>query len=339
MYLQIVGRVLRPHPGKARAILIDLVGAMREHGFPTEDRYWDLMQGKPTRGEVAQYGMECPKCLAYFMRSATCPDCGYDFASAAEADGSAQQLVYNVELQCITTAAESRRRIYSTEEKETEWHRLAQICRDKNWSFSWAVKQYDEKFAERPVKDWLEVYDQIAELERLIAHALENRHHAYSVQKRYSDIYGEKPNWGLASPEKVEALKYSAARELLCRSAMSNPETVLQQKIRLEVQRQLGRGVRLFRNQVGEATIREPGKKSRHIKYGLGAGSPDLVGWRSIVITADMVGMTLAQFVGLEVKTATGSPTERQEAWLETGLKRSIIAAAALLSAAQSMMQ
>jgi DNA repair protein RadD len=42
LYLQIVGRILRPAPGKTRATLIDLVGASRKHGLPTDERRYSL---------------------------------------------------------------------------------------------------------------------------------------------------------------------------------------------------------------------------------------------------------------------------------------------------------
>lgn len=42
LYLQTVGRVLRPHPGKTRALLIDLCDAASVHGPPTIDRSYSL---------------------------------------------------------------------------------------------------------------------------------------------------------------------------------------------------------------------------------------------------------------------------------------------------------
>ena len=41
-FLQAAGRVLRPAPGKVRAILLDLTGATIRHGLPTEDRQYSL---------------------------------------------------------------------------------------------------------------------------------------------------------------------------------------------------------------------------------------------------------------------------------------------------------
>ena len=75
---------------------------------------------------------------------------------------------------------------------------------------------------------------------------------------------------------------------------MSN-EAYVQNKIRLEV----GVGeVRLFRNNTG-ALLDQSG---RLIKFGLCKGSSDLIGFRSITITPDMVGTKVAVFSAIEVK-------------------------------------
>lgn len=42
LYLQCAGRVLRPHPGKESALLLDCRGASERHGAPTEDRVYSL---------------------------------------------------------------------------------------------------------------------------------------------------------------------------------------------------------------------------------------------------------------------------------------------------------
>ena len=57
-------------------------------------------------------------------------------------------------------------------------------------------------------------------------------------------------------------------------------------------------GFFLFRNNVG--AWKNP--RGQWIKYGLCEGSSDLIGWRPLVITADMVGKTIAQFVAIETK-------------------------------------
>lgn len=50
--------------------------------------------------------------------------------------------------------------------------------------------------------------------------------------------------------------------------------------------------------------------------FGLAKGSADLIGWRTITITPDMVGRQLAVFTSIEVKTERGRVRPEQHAWL-----------------------
>jgi len=90
---------------------------------------------------------------------------------------------------------------------------------------------------------------------------------------------------------------------------MSKKENEIEREIRLELGR--SESVRVFRNSVGQAVV-----NGRTIRYGLLKGSSDLIGWRKLEITPDMVGSTIAQFVGVEVKTATGRLRPEQKLWL-----------------------
>lgn len=73
------------------------------------------------------------------------------------------------------------------------------------------------------------------------------------------------------------------------------------------------RGMTMFRNNVGLAIYPDGSR----VQYGLCPGSADLVGWRTVRITADMVGQDIAQFVGIEVKTPTGRLSKEQRNWLD----------------------
>ncbi len=64
-------------------------------------------------------------------------------------------------------------------------------------------------------------------------------------------------------------------------------------------------GVVLYRNQVGLAKYNVDGREFQ-VPYGLCKGSSDLIGWRSLVITPEMVGQTFARFVAIEVKGTLG---------------------------------
>jgi hypothetical protein len=105
---------------------------------------------------------------------------------------------------------------------------------------------------------------------------------------------------------------------------VSNPETDLQQRIRLA----LGQlqHLRLFRNQTGQ--LPDP-KTGRPVQFGLARGSADLIGWRTITVTPDMVGQRLAVFTSIEVKTPTGRLTPQQRNWMQVVLAAGGIAGVA----------
>ena len=71
---------------------------------------------------------------------------------------------------------------------------------------------------------------------------------------------------------------------------------------------------RLFRNNTG--TLRD--QHGRPVQFGLCKGSADLIGYRTITITPEMVGQQVAVFLSIEVKTPTGRIRPEQQQWLET---------------------
>ena len=80
LYLQQVGRILRPQPGKT-AIVLDHVGATKKHGFVDDPRNWSL-DSKPKKqrqDEPAPSVRQCPKCFAAFKPQPECPCCGHVF--------------------------------------------------------------------------------------------------------------------------------------------------------------------------------------------------------------------------------------------------------------------
>ena len=116
---------------------------------------------------------------------------------------------------------------------------------------------------------------------------------------------------------------------------MSNKETTLQQEIRLA----LGQlpDLRMFRNQVGQLPDLRTG---RPVQFGLAKGSSDLIGFKTIEVTPDMIGQRLAVFTSIEVKTAKGKLTPMQHNWLScvrkaggiTGVARSVKDAIQIIS-------
>lgn len=76
LYIQQMGRVLRRHEGKTRALLLDHAGNCHRHGLITQHREWSLEEGtekKRTPSEIRQ----CLKCYAVYESSGSvCPECG-----------------------------------------------------------------------------------------------------------------------------------------------------------------------------------------------------------------------------------------------------------------------
>lgn len=107
-------------------------------------------------------------------------------------------------------------------------------------------------------------------------------------------------------------------------------------KIQTDIRDKLSNGrVRLFRNNVGQGLMishkhgftaqaiigkaidlaRSLGGHAQRIKFGLAVGSGDLIGYRRVTITPEMVGREVAVFLSVEVKTEKGPVREEQYRW------------------------
>jgi len=81
LYLQMVGRALRPAPGKNEAVILDHVGNAHRHGLPTDEREWNLA-GRRRREGVSIPIKDCPACFCSCASAAqVCPDCGHLFVA------------------------------------------------------------------------------------------------------------------------------------------------------------------------------------------------------------------------------------------------------------------
>lgn len=79
LYLQQVGRVLRPAPGKPHAVILDHVGNVHRHGFPDDIHDWSLddrLRRTRAGGPAAPSVRTCERCFAAFAPQPQCPVCG-----------------------------------------------------------------------------------------------------------------------------------------------------------------------------------------------------------------------------------------------------------------------
>lgn len=83
IWLQGNGRVLRPHPAKEFAYILDFVGNSSKHGMPCKHRDWALDGKKKTKREMPSGDDDvsittCTQCFAvYLSDEKECPRCGH----------------------------------------------------------------------------------------------------------------------------------------------------------------------------------------------------------------------------------------------------------------------
>lgn len=142
-YLQAVGRVLRPSPGKTRAIVLDLRGAAVTHGLPDAERVYSL-EG---RGIGLAPTKECIECGADVPLAAPeCPECGHVFPPGLGAELGAME----PEEALRTLTQETIERAY--------WAEMVATAAARGFRPGWAVHRFAERFGRRPWKLWRETY-------------------------------------------------------------------------------------------------------------------------------------------------------------------------------------
>jgi len=124
IYLQMVGRILRPFPGKGKALLIDLPGVSHEHGLPGEDVKYSLDgDGIQTAGKAKKKADD----------------------TISGDDQRPPPTIYSMEL----------RRVYAgsatpTDHKDSEWRRLRSIAVQRGYSLAWVANEYKKLFDHIP---------------------------------------------------------------------------------------------------------------------------------------------------------------------------------------------
>ena len=144
-YLQMVGRVLRPAPGKTRALLLDHSGSTVRLGHPCDDLPLELDDGKPkTAGKQRERDTPlpkpCPKC--HFVKPPkihACPNCGF-----------APERQNNVETLAGELVKQERKKPVSKDAKQHTYSQLLFIERQRHYRAGWAANQYRSIFTVWP---------------------------------------------------------------------------------------------------------------------------------------------------------------------------------------------
>lgn len=143
-YVQMAGRVLRPFPGKERALILDHSGTVLRLGFPTDDLPLELDDGKANASSTrkqerkASEPKPCPSCK--YVRPAgvhVCPSCG--FAPTRQSDVE----VADGELRKLDRKT---RKPATPDRKQHVYSQLLQVARNKGYSDGWVSHKYKAMF-------------------------------------------------------------------------------------------------------------------------------------------------------------------------------------------------
>lgn len=183
-YLQKTGRVLRPHPAKKWATMIDLVGSSWVYGSPIEKREYSLSKGVSVWEPGDKSIVDCPQCAWCGTLVALCPRCGWDFS--ANKKRRKEAVIYDRELKEVWAGCKTPKAA-----KEKEWKRLLSLAKRKRLSTYWCAYRYKKTFNEPcpfvTYEQKMEIYFHLAE------QAIKKKAKIGQAWYRYKELLSECP--------------------------------------------------------------------------------------------------------------------------------------------------
>jgi superfamily II DNA or RNA helicase len=154
LYRQMVGRVLRPAPGKVNAIVLDHSGAVFRHGFVEDRVEWTLETDKraysPAHATRLRSGyssrlVTCSQCRAIRTAGEPCGHCGFFPQRRPDAVIFRDGDLALVDRKSRAIAASSN------PDDRIRWHAmLTHIATTRSYKAGWAAHMYREKFGTWP---------------------------------------------------------------------------------------------------------------------------------------------------------------------------------------------
>lgn len=162
LYLQMAGRTLRPADGKDHCKLIDHSGNVYQHGYVTDERDWQLTEGKAL-GDNKEHELRlterkvitCIQCSATYEGSPVCPECGH----RPQMRGRYLETKH-ADLMELKERKTAKKRTFTMKEKQ-EWYAQLQHIREKRGrSDGWVSNTYRKKFGVWPNGPARDIYNQ-----------------------------------------------------------------------------------------------------------------------------------------------------------------------------------
>lgn len=155
LYLQQVGRALRPFPGKDYAVILDHAGNCKRFGMPDDERTWSLEGRKRSKSNTdATLIRQCPRCYAVSSIAAdVCRACGFKFLTVGrpveEVEGELSEVD---EMEQRKLQRETRLREQQSAESIDDLISLAKLRGYKNPE-KWAHQIYKHRQAKKAARD------------------------------------------------------------------------------------------------------------------------------------------------------------------------------------------
>jgi DNA repair protein RadD len=154
LYRQMVGRTLRPAPGKVNAIVLDHSGAVFRHGFVEDRVEWFLdpekrsvssTHAKRLAGYHSRLLDECSQCGSMRVAGEKCQHCGFLPQRPPKAMVFRDGDLVPVDRNSRTAST------ISNPDERIRWHgMLTQIAISRGYKLGWAAHKFREKFGTWP---------------------------------------------------------------------------------------------------------------------------------------------------------------------------------------------
>jgi len=149
MYLQMIGRTLRPYPNKKDTLIIDHSGCVYEHGFPEDAGNWTLSTKKPKTKDkikdpqpIEKQPFTCVRCDTVYAPNRddyACPNC-------ALIPTKKERIVLISEGRLV----EMPKTKPNANDKNNFYAQLLFYCRQKGYKEGWASHTFKQKYGHFP---------------------------------------------------------------------------------------------------------------------------------------------------------------------------------------------
>jgi len=148
LYMQQVGRVLRPSASKRRALILDHVGNCLKHGLVTDNHDWMLdgeVKSRRKSSDDETIVRQCKKCFAVYDEGLVCPYCGHQNPpkprKIEERDGELMQVTKE------QIAAIKAQKMDEYKNAKT-WQEACAIANRRGDSMYWLKMRWGRKFGQ-----------------------------------------------------------------------------------------------------------------------------------------------------------------------------------------------